>query len=260
MRFFLTFLISLFILNSYGQNDTLSVYFGFDNCKVPNEQLESLQNLREMIENNDVLLTTFKAYSDTTGTNVYNAKLSEDRLFAVMNALGVDRQNLRVPPKIYGDDIPKHLLSTYSDSLFRRVDILYFKTMNSGILPLHVQLERFMKDTASQGIVELKILFEGGTDKLLVPNNPILNELTEFMKKNLQIKAHVRGHTCCGPDFSLSKRRALRVKTYLQIHGISPDRLTFKGYANTIPIYSPELNATHRKRNRRVDIQFSKEI
>ena len=54
-------------------------------------------------------------------------------------------------------------------------------------------------------------------------------------------------------NFELSQRRAEAVRDFLVTHGVSPDRITARGYGESYPIASNDTTAG-RQQNRRVEV------
>ncbi len=102
------------------------------------------------------------------------------------------------------------------------------------------------------------ITFIGGKAKVTPESYPYLEYLNATLLKHQELSAHIRGHVCCGKNQRISNKRAKAVYKYLVKHGISKDRLSYKGYSNTIPVAWPEKTMEDRKANRRVDIIFKK--
>ncbi|MEA1887566.1 MAG: OmpA family protein [Bacteroidota bacterium] len=90
---------------------------------------------------------------------------------------------------------------------------------------------------------------------------PELEKLFILLASNKGLIVEIGGHTdSTGSDehnLALSEKRALAVKDYLIKRGISPDRLHYKGYGETVPLYD---NATEegKRKNRRTDIRILK--
>jgi OOP family OmpA-OmpF porin len=80
-----------------------------------------------------------------------------------------------------------------------------------------------------------------------------------LLKKHPQVRVEIGGHTdsigSSSYNLELSALRAQSVKSYLIEHGISPDRLTTRGYGESMPIAS---NATPAGRalNRRIEFRI----
>ncbi|MBE0653349.1 MAG: OmpA family protein [Bacteroidales bacterium] len=92
-----------------------------------------------------------------------------------------------------------------------------------------------------------------------------LDEIAEVMNTFQEIKIEIQGHTDSkGPDSYnqiLSERRAGAVRKYLLEKGIDPNRLTAKGYSESVPVainQNPDGTDSFkgRKLNRRVEFKI----
>lgn len=85
-----------------------------------------------------------------------------------------------------------------------------------------------------------------------------LERLRRFMEDNPDVHVEIRGHTDSTGNFDynmeLSENRARSVYNYLTAQGISPGRLSYKGFADTIPLDTNET-AEGRARNRRTEFR-----
>jgi outer membrane protein OmpA-like peptidoglycan-associated protein len=85
---------------------------------------------------------------------------------------------------------------------------------------------------------------------------PILDEAYDLLKQYSNIRVEIRGHTDSVGDATynlrLSQKRATSVMFYLINKGISPERLSAKGYGESMPVAD---NSTRegRARNRRIE-------
>jgi outer membrane protein OmpA-like peptidoglycan-associated protein len=100
-----------------------------------------------------------------------------------------------------------------------------------------------------------QIHFEFNKDRIRPESFPVLDAVVEVLVKNPDIRLEVQGHTDNkGTAFynrDLSNRRSASVKKYLVAHGVTPARLTSRGYGFDRPLVD---NSTERNRalNRRV--------
>lgn len=87
----------------------------------------------------------------------------------------------------------------------------------------------------------------------------ILDKLVDMMKANPHLKVEVWGHTDSIGDNAynqkLSEKRADAVCDYIIKHGISPERISSKGFGETKPIASNETKEG-RQNNRRTEFYF----
>ncbi|MEI6310905.1 MAG: OmpA family protein [Bacteroidota bacterium] len=109
-------------------------------------------------------------------------------------------------------------------------------------------------------IVLKNIFFETAKATLKNESKTELNKLVELMTKNPSIKIEISGHTdnvgADAENLKLSEARALSVKNYLIENGISAERLTSKGYGETIPI-ADNTTEEGRANNRRTEFKVT---
>lgn len=106
------------------------------------------------------------------------------------------------------------------------------------------------------------VLFGRATDELLPSSYDELNAVVNMMEGNPSMEILLGGHTdnqgSSKLNYSLSEKRVVAVKKYLQSKGISGRRIDGKGYGGSRPIASNKNEAT-RKLNRRVEFTVTKE-
>ena len=84
-----------------------------------------------------------------------------------------------------------------------------------------------------------------------------LYELLLVLQKNPSLKIEIQGHLCCMPidRADLSTQRAKALYNFLLNQNITKDRLSYKGFGSSQPIYAlPEKDEQERAANRRVEI------
>lgn len=100
-----------------------------------------------------------------------------------------------------------------------------------------------------------QIHFEFDKDKIRPESFPVLDAVVNVLDKNPEIKIEVQGHTdntgTAAYNHDLSNRRAASVLRYLVEHGVSPGRLTSRGFGFDRPLV-PNDTAQNRALNRRV--------
>jgi OmpA-OmpF porin, OOP family len=110
------------------------------------------------------------------------------------------------------------------------------------------------------GIIN-NLYFVQSLAKILPESLPELENIFDFLNKNINLKIELLGHTDNQGDFSLnmqlSKDRATAVKNYLVKKGIAEKRIKIKGYGSTKPIASNTSELT-RPKNRRVEMLILK--
>ncbi|MGP8216638.1 MAG: OmpA family protein [Bacteroidia bacterium] len=108
--------------------------------------------------------------------------------------------------------------------------------------------------------IVLKNIFFPTNKYDLKPESQVeLNKLVAFLQLNPTVKIELSGHTdnvgTPQSNIILSKNRAKSVYDYLVAHGISADRLTYKGYGQTRPVASNDTEEG-RAQNRRTEMKI----
>jgi outer membrane protein OmpA-like peptidoglycan-associated protein len=100
------------------------------------------------------------------------------------------------------------------------------------------------------------IFFESGSYILLPTSETELRRLWMLLKNNGSISIEIRGHTdnvgAEVDNLALSEARAKSVYDYLVGRGIAPERLSYKGFGETMPVATNETE-TGRRENRRTE-------
>jgi len=134
----------------------------------------------------------------------------------------------------------------------RRVSIFYQKPTPTNSFSEKVKIAKVGE------LLNLKGLnFYNMSDVVLPNSRPIMDELLQIMNNNPTLIIEIQGHICCNPGEvdDISLKRAKTVYNFLLSNGISADRITYKGFASSRPIYPlPEKNEEERVANRRVEI------
>ena len=104
------------------------------------------------------------------------------------------------------------------------------------------------------------LFFVRGLPKLLPASFPELDRLVTTLAQNPALRIRLDGHTDNTgddrdprPNQLLSEQRAVAVEAYLVAHGITPARLSTKGYGGRQPV-APNDTEAHKAQNRRVEL------
>lgn len=107
-----------------------------------------------------------------------------------------------------------------------------------------------------------KVFFPYNATTLETASSAQLDKLVLYLQKNTTMRILVKGHTSSegtdGYNQKLSENRAKAVVVYLTVKGINVERLAFKGYGKTQPIY-PNDTEDNRHKNRRVEFEIMSE-
>jgi len=139
---------------------------------------------------------------------------------------------------------------------------------SKGFLPKMIRLDsslvpgenKIMLASIAKGeTIQLQnVLFQRGTADLIPGFEKELDLVIEVLKDHPKIKILLKGHTDNMGDpvrnIKLSEERVKSVKAYMLSQGISPYRVSGKGFGGNQPIASNETEET-RKLNRRVEFE-----
>ncbi len=106
--------------------------------------------------------------------------------------------------------------------------------------------------------------FEGSKATILPDMHADLNKVVDFMLDHPAFKLKISGHTDSDGDaasnLKLSQRRAEAIKAYIMKKGyITTERIEAIGYGSKLPIIKQELTDEHKKINRRVEFEITKQ-
>jgi outer membrane protein OmpA-like peptidoglycan-associated protein/tetratricopeptide (TPR) repeat protein len=114
-------------------------------------------------------------------------------------------------------------------------------------------------EVGSKAILK-NIFFEVGKSDLKVESLAEIGKIEELLITNADLKVQINGHTDntgnAATNKTLSLKRASAVVDYLVSHGISPARLSAKGYGSERPIVSNDDEEGGRELNRRTEIEI----
>ncbi|MES2892424.1 MAG: OmpA family protein [Bacteroidota bacterium] len=160
--------------------------------------------------------------------------------------------SLRLPA---GDKYEIFVLGFQDSTSYNVLDIPALKGNGFYKNPFNVNIEF----EAPASFVLENCTFESGKATLVPEAYKVLNELVEYLKRKDDEKIEIGGHTDnvgkAEANMILSKDRANTVMAYLVSQGITPDRLTAKGYGFTEPITDNDTDEG-RQTNRRTEVKI----
>lgn len=230
-----------------------SVYFDFDKYALNEKQGDDLVDFIKKTDSTRIESIQIFGYTDDVGKEAYNYKLSIHRAETIQKKLTDSGIKNKIIVTIEGkgrilieDDIIENLPEKRSKN--RRVDVV----LNLKPLP-KIEIPGFFSTVQKHHIVGDhiyldNILFEKGSSKLDFKAKTELDKIARLLIKFKNLSFEIQGHVCCTPVFQkeaidlgtkkrqLSTNRAEAVYKYLIFKRISKDRMTFKGYGNTVPL------------------------
>lgn len=225
----------------------MEVFFDF-NKSMPN--IKSIQLINTWIkESSTAEVYKMEGYCDTVDSKVYNLKLAEKRIHSIENILKLNKIKVldELERVAFGEDFEV----SFNQDENRKV-VVFYQVTNERSFSENVKMAK------TGDYLKLKGLnFYNMSDVVLPDSRPILDELLQIMNNNPTLNIEIQGHICCKEveveDISI--KRAKTVYDFLLLNGISKNRISYKGFASTRPIYPlPEKNEEQRVANRRVEI------
>jgi outer membrane protein OmpA-like peptidoglycan-associated protein len=231
----------------FSQNKQ-SFYFDFNESTFNSNQENEFQDW--MNNHKAIAIIKIEGYCDSIGSTTYNINLANRRINFVLDKLKTQHKVSKIVLKPFGEDFQQDSIQDVN----RRVDVYYTEEGQT--------LDEFIeKNTLGKNIVLKNLNFYNNSGTVLPESKPVLEELLAIMNKYPKLKIEIQGHICCQPVKEANKIediaqvRALAVYVYLTNNGISEERLRYKSFKSTKPIYPiPEKNEEQRVANRRVEI------
>ena len=254
MRLLQIFSFVLFVSFVHAQEEAVhSVYFEFDKSDLKVKQGEDLVKFIKAIDSTRIESIEIFGYTDDIGKEAYNFKLSSKRAAMIQQKMIDSGIKNKIIVTIEGkgrilidDDVVENLPEKRSKN--RRVDVvLNLKELPSLIMPgFYHSINK--NHVVGDHIYLDNILFERGSSKLLTKEKAELDKIALLLVRYKNIHFEIQGHVCCTPPYQkeaidkdtkkrqLSTNRAQAVYKYLAFRRVGKNRMTFKGYGNTVPL------------------------
>ena len=253
MRFLQLLLLFTFGFIHAQEEAVHSVYFDFDKSTISEKQGEELISFIKKTDSTRIESIEIFGYTDDIGKEAYNFKLSTKRASVIQTKMIESGIKNKIIVTIEGkgrilidDDIVENLPEKRSKN--RRVDIV----INLKPLP-KIEIPGFYNSIQKNHIVGDhiyldNILFDRGSSKLTFKAKTELDKVAKLLHKYKNLQFEIQGHVCCTPPYqkeaidketrkrALSTNRAESVFKYLAFKKIPKNRMTFKGYGNTVPL------------------------
>ena len=253
MKLLKYFPLLLFGLLQAQEEVVHSVYFEFDKFNLDDKQATEVVDFIKNTDSTRIESIEIFGYTDDVGKDDYNFKLSTDRATTIQSKLIENGITSKIIVTIEGkgrilidDDIVEDLPEKRSKN--RRVDVvLNLKPLPKIIIPgFYNTIQK--NHVVGDHIFLDNVLFERGSSKLDFKTKTALDRIAKLLVKYKNLQFEIQGHVCCTPPYQkeaidldtkkrqLSTNRAQSVYKYLIFKKISKERMTFKGYGNTVPL------------------------
>lgn len=241
----------------FAVNEDSLVYFecrfDLDRHQLSASQKSRIDSLLQKVPVNIIKNITIYGHTDSLADLEYNRKLSRKRVQSVLKYFvyqGLDPINAQTD--FYGEEKPAYANTPEERFKNRRVEVLL--SVDASLLPM---TDRQLSDYTFETGDRLRI-----SNLNFVPNQAVpistsfsaFEELLKVMNENPELELSLRGHVCCSNDFELSVARSRMVYDFLVDHGITKNRLDYKGFGNKVPLFE-ELDDEAEALNRRVEME-----
>jgi outer membrane protein OmpA-like peptidoglycan-associated protein len=251
---FLKYLPLLFFGFIQAQEEIVhSIYFEFDKYTLNEKEVNEAIDFIKKTDSTRIESIQIFGYTDDVGKDAYNFKLSTKRANAIQDRFIENGIRSKIIVTIEGkgrilidDDIVENLPEKRSKN--RRVDVV----VNLKPLP-KIEIPGFYTTIQKNHMVGdhiylENVLFQRGSSKLEFKSKTDLDKIARLLQKYKNLQFEIQGHVCCTPQYQkeaidmdtkkrqLSTNRAQSVYKYLLFKKIAKDRMTFKGYGNTVPL------------------------
>lgn len=278
--------------NRMHSQEAFSVYFDSNKNDLKKAQSERLESF--IASNKEVKIVAINGYTDEDGTTSFNDSLAQRRVNFIYNIV---KSKLKIRDDFKTRSFGEKHIHSKNKAENRKVDIYYIEAKDLAredeilgikkeipikkpkVKPVFTDkislsnpngtkselvldvafMERVSEAKPGEKIVLENLNFQLNTFAITNDSRSKLYELLEIMRKNPQMKIQIQGHICCmtNDKQDLSTKRAKAITKFLGVNGIEDERVTFKGFGVTQPIYAiPEKSEEERAANRRVEIEI----
>lgn len=272
--------------------EEFSVYFDSNKYELKKKENERLQNF--INTNKEVKIVAINGYTDEDGTTAFNDTLAQKRvdfIYGIIDGKLKIRDDFKTrsfgerhrQSKIKSENRKVTIYFLLAKDLPRENEILGIKeepvVKKQREMPKYPQkmtlqnpngttselvfdvafMEKLTVAKPGEKIKLENLNFQLNTFAITNDSRPKMYELLEVMKRNPQMKIQIQGHICCmqNDKQDLSTKRAKAIARFLEMNGIDKDRVTYKGFGVTEPLFAiPEKSEEERAANRRVEIEI----
>ncbi|MGV8992939.1 MAG: OmpA family protein [Flavobacterium sp.] len=254
MKYFL--LILFFSASAFAQRQ-VTIFFDFDKSELTSIAEEQLKSV---FSDAQLQITKIYGYCDWKGDKVYNDSLSYARVNSVYNFLK-DR-NVKMDASFEGVGFGKDFPQSKNQAENRKVTISFVHEKTDGKKGQEENSlsSEVLKLEVGQNIQLKNIFFYNNSARIRSGSEKTLYDLQCVLEENPTIKIEIQGHICCqlNTDVNdISTARAKAIYNFLIRNKINRNRLEYKGYGSSKPVFAvPEKSEEEANANRRVEIKI----
>lgn len=286
------YIVFLFFSLVAQAQEEFSVYFDSNKHELKKQENEKLQNF--INSNKEIKIVAINGYTDEDGTSGFNDTLAQKRVNFIYGEIkgklkirddfktrsfGERHKHSKIKSEnrkvviyfLQAKDLPREneILGIKETPVVKRPkempkypQKMTIQNPNGTSSELVFDIAFMEKLTVAKPGEKLKLdnlNFQLNTFAITNDSRPKMYELLEVMKRNPQMKIQIQGHICCmqNDKQDLSTKRAKAIARFLEINEIDKDRVTYKGFGVTEPLFAiPEKSEEERAANRRVEIEI----
>ena len=252
----LVIFILFFSITAVAQRQ-VTVFFDFDKSDltpIAREQLKSV------FSNPELRITKIYGYCDWKGGTTYNDSLSYARVDAVYKFL--KERKVQIDSTFQGIGFGKDFPQSKTQAENRKVTISFIKAekTNTSEKDENSFSNEILKLEVGQNIQLKNIFFYNNSARIRSGSEKTLYDLQCVLEENPTIKIEIQGHICCQQNtdvHDISSARAKAIYNFLIRNKINRNRLKYKGYGSSNPVFAvPEKSEEEANANRRVEIKI----
>lgn len=230
---------------SAQKNAAQSVYFEFDKFSLNKNEINTIIEVINAPNFSQFEAIQLYGYCDDRGSEDYNNKLSDKRVATVQKILlsnGISQNKIFICEGKGRVNLDKDTVKNLEKTRYknRRVDMVFVKNSVYTFFPANPKVGDL--------ILLDRVTFDMGSSVLSLKAKKELDRSILVLTKHKSLRFEIKGHVCCtsssysdgidqeGQERNLSVNRAKNVFFYLKSKGISPYRMSYKGYGNRFPL------------------------
>ncbi|MQP52502.1 MULTISPECIES: OmpA family protein [unclassified Flavobacterium] len=273
MKYIYSFIVVVLFQMSFAQEQAM---FYFDNNKFELNNTETAKLQKWILENKTSKILSITGSTDEVGSSGYNDTLSLKRVSYIFNQIQ-GKVNIRADFKSIS--LGEKGATSIDKAENRKVIIQYLieRDLAKENKILGIKEEILLETIDTTKVVSIENQFKNAkvgdkiiintinffitTDQIIPDSKFALEQLLDLLRNYYVLKIEIQGHICCNPlpkdkkSLRLSEKRAKKIHDFLVENGIDKNRLKYKGFGSSKPIYIiPESNNEQERLNRRVEI------
>lgn len=252
-------LLILFFSMTVAAQRQVTVFFDFDKSDLT---VIAQEQLRSVFSDPKIRITKIYGYCDWKGGKTYNYSLSYARVETVYQYL--IGKGIKTDSTFEGIGFGKDFPQSKTQAENRKVTVSFVRQQTDEKEAISKDQNTFSSDLLKLEVgenIQLKnIFFYNNSARIRSGSEKTLYDLQCVLEENPSIKIEIQGHICCQTNTDVndvSSARAKSIYNFLIRNKINRNRLQYKGYGSSNPVFAvPEKSEAEADANRRVEIKI----